>query len=103
MKDEVTFTFHLGGNSVCGQEDKPDSCLECDKLTSCVMDMFHEAVERNEPDPLDIIDAFCNKRAEMTSDANRAMAFIAVSEIVDKLKTKPSQVIERAKIEGWCP
>jgi hypothetical protein len=50
MKDEVTFTFLLGGKLVCGQEDKPDSCLECDKLASCVMDMFYEAVGRNESD-----------------------------------------------------
>ena len=44
--NEVTFTFFLGGNSVCGQEDKPDSCLNCDKLTSCVMDVFYEALEK---------------------------------------------------------
>ena len=102
-KDEVTFTFFLGGKLVCGQEDKPDSCLECNELASCVMDMFQEAVSKNEPNPLDVIDAYCRSRIKRSMNPIRKSTLISVSNIIDDIKANPSLVIERAKIEGWYP
>jgi len=45
-RNEVCFTFLLGGNSVCGMEEKPDSCTDCSELSNCVLDMFYEELHK---------------------------------------------------------
>ena len=101
--DKVNFTFLLGGKSVCGQENKPDNCLDCDKLTNCVMDMFHESVGKNEPDFLDLIQSYCEAHAKYTRNDGKALAMLSVATLIDNLKRNPSEVIYRANLEGWYP
>jgi hypothetical protein len=97
--DKVNLTFLLGGNAVCGQENKPDSCLECDKLISCVMDMFYDSV--GDPDPLDILEAYFKHRAEKTFDTRTRVVFEQAMNIVHEIRDNPRKAIERGQVEGW--
>jgi hypothetical protein len=40
----IEVTVELGGRSVCGMEDKPDSCLDCSELPNCVLDNFYATI-----------------------------------------------------------
>jgi hypothetical protein len=42
----VSIVVDLGGNAVCGDPSKPDSCLACSGLSRCVLDNFNENVSR---------------------------------------------------------
>jgi len=46
QRDSVTFTFLLGGNSVCGMDGKPESCTDCSEMPNCVLDCFYEVLSR---------------------------------------------------------
>ena len=39
---KITFTFDTGGKSVCGMDNKPDSCLVCSELSNCILDNAYE-------------------------------------------------------------
>jgi hypothetical protein len=101
VDEKVTFTFNLGGKSECGLEDKPDHCTDYNDLNECVMAMFYDGIGKD--DPLDLIRAYCIRCAEESIDSSRMSAFLSISHMIDKIKESPSQVIERAKIEGWYP
>ena len=47
--DEITITFSLSGRSECGDDDKPESCLDCNDLHECVMNTFYDAVYKTKP------------------------------------------------------
>jgi len=44
--DSITFTFLLGGKSVCGQEQRPDRCEDCSEMPNCVLDCFYDALSK---------------------------------------------------------
>lgn len=44
--ETVTVQVSLCGKSVCGQEQRPDSCLKCSELPNCVLDLFYEKVSK---------------------------------------------------------
>lgn len=48
MDDKVTITISLTGKNECGNDDRPESCLDCSELPNCVLDTFYDAVNKME-------------------------------------------------------
>ena len=68
-------------------------------------DNFCESCEEEitDPNPIDLVKAYCDKRATMSRDVSKGLAFIAVLELINKIHGDKQGVIERAKVEGWWP
>lgn len=57
--------------------------------------------EEEHPHIPSLIKAYCEARAKNTNNADKALAFMAVSELIDRINENPKKVIARAKLEGW--
>jgi len=44
IPETIEITVELGGKSVCGMDEKPESCLDCSELPNCVLDNFYETL-----------------------------------------------------------
>jgi hypothetical protein len=53
------------------------------------------------PDPLNILESYCNARAEKTFDTRTQLMFTAMIEVIKEVRKSPGKVAERGRIEGW--
>lgn len=90
----ITFTFLLDGNSVCGQEHRPDRCEDCSEMSNCVLDCFYDALSKGDgcDNPANTADTVLNEVLEII---NRADVTYRWNKDFKRIKELREQIKER--------
>jgi hypothetical protein len=106
MEDYVYFRFALSGKSICGDEQKPESCRDCTDLSNCAIEMFYDALSNpSELDPLDVLSAWraykLNQHHSYQDYDHVSKIYTEEQKLIKDLKENPYAVIIWGRKEGW--